>query len=200
MLYYSAAKLRLRLEVELAKDEKNADLVFEIEAALQVTKEDFAKDEENLQSLLKSGKITFETLWAIVPPNELIYTLDALSEPCVYRAARSAVCQMSDGTMSFYIHGRGVDSNGKKLGWTWSQAFEIPAFTGEKEITDLPAYPLRFHKDHVGVRQMLLERGRRRMQLHGQRFYEYSGLALHETKSPLGEKGKEKLSVSDSAA
>ncbi|KAK0646960.1 P-loop containing nucleoside triphosphate hydrolase protein [Cercophora newfieldiana] len=149
MLYHCAPKLRLRLDTERAKEEKDGDLIFEIEAALQVVKEDLANEEENLQSLLKSGRITFDTIWAIVPPNELVYTLDSLKQPCVYRAARTVVGRKPDGTIVFRISGRKVDSDGQRTGWTSSDALEIESFVGEKPITDLPVYPLRFHSDPV---------------------------------------------------
>lgn len=198
LLYHCASELRLRLEEELAKEQKDNDLVFEIQAALQVISEDFAKDEENIQSLLSSGRITFETLWAIVPPNELVYTLDSLSEPCVYRAVDSGVWKNHDGTVVFYILGRMVDSDGKILGWTRSKTLEIPIFAGEKTITDLPVYPLRFHKASAQMRQKLIERGKRRIRLQKQGFYEYSGSAVQETETPLGLTRKERFSVSAS--
>ncbi|KAK4445210.1 ATP-dependent zinc metalloprotease YME1 [Podospora aff. communis PSN243] len=194
MLYHCAPQLRIRLEAERAEEKKDDDLVFEIEAALRVIKEDFSNEEENIKSLLASGRITFETLWAVVPPNELVYTVDALNQPCVYRAARTSVIKKPDGAIVFCINGRQVDSNGQKTGWTYSNTLEIPLFVGEQPIVDLKAYPLRFHPDQANVRQTLIERGRRRMQLHEQRFHEYRGAALHETKSPLtGVTSKEKF-------
>ncbi|GAB1314481.1 hypothetical protein MFIFM68171_04691 [Madurella fahalii] len=194
LLYHCAPKLRLRLKDELAKEKKDNDLVFEIEAALQVVNEDFAKDEENVQSLLRSGRITFDTLWAIVPPNELVYTRDLLSEPCVYRAVNSGVWKNSDGSVVFYILGRMVDSNGETLGWTKSTTLEIPIFTGEKTITDLPVYPLRLHSKSAQMRRQLLERGQRRIRLQKHGFYEYSGSAVQETETPLGLTRKERFS------
>ncbi|KXX74376.1 ATP-dependent zinc metalloprotease YME1, partial [Madurella mycetomatis] len=195
LLYHCAPELRRRLQAELAKEQKDNDLVFEIQAALQAISEDFAKDEENIQSLLSSGRITFDTLWAIVPPNEPVYTLDSLSEPCVYRAVNSGVWKNHDGSVVFYILGRMVDSDGKSLGWTRSKTLEIPIFTGEKTITDLPVYPLRFHEESAQMRQKLIERGRRRIRLQQQGFYEYSGSGVRETETPLGLTRKEKFNV-----
>lgn len=195
MLYHCAPELRVRLEAERDGEMKDNDLTFEIQAALQVVKEDFSTVEENLQSLLGTGRITFETIWAIVPPNELVYMVDALNQPCVYRTARSATYSKNDGTVVFCINGRQVDCNGREMGWTWSRGIEIASFVGEKPITELKAYPLRFHSDPAGLRESLVERGRRRIRLHEQRFYEYSGTALHETTSPLGVHSTEKISV-----
>ncbi|KAK0623839.1 P-loop containing nucleoside triphosphate hydrolase protein [Immersiella caudata] len=190
-----ADNLRLNEKRPRAKEAKNDDLVFEMEAALQVIKEDFTKEEENLQSLMASDRITCDKLSAIVRPDELVYKVDALGQPCVYRAARTSVYQKSDGTIVFCINGRQVDSNGQTTGWTSSEALEVPSFVGEKPIVDLKAYPLRFHPENDQVRGTLIKRGLRRMQLHEQRFYDYSGAALHETKSPLGIMSKEKFNA-----
>jgi hypothetical protein len=56
-------------------------------------------------------------------------------------------------------------------------------------------FPLRFHSNSSGVRQDLLNRGRKRLLLHKQGFYEYSGHALQERELPDKRKYFEKFNV-----
>jgi hypothetical protein len=196
LLYHCASQLRARLKEELSAIPKDNALIFDLEAALQFLKEDFSVEETSIKSLVSKGHITFDLLWAIFPPNELVYTLDQLSEPCVYRAVDHRVRRKPDGSVIFWIGGRRIDSNGRSLGWTKPTDLEIPMFPGEKAISDMVVFPLRFHTDNNGVRQDLLTRGRRRLLLHKQGFYEYSGHALQERELPNKRKYFEKFNVS----
>ncbi|KAI0967674.1 P-loop containing nucleoside triphosphate hydrolase protein [Xylaria arbuscula] len=193
LLYHCAPKLRLRLESESAAQPQDSTLIFDLEAALQLIKEDFSGDESSINSLVSKRHITFDFLWAIFPPNELIYTLDQLSEPCVYRAVNHRVRKRPDGSIVFVISSRKVDSNGKSLGWARITGLEIPMFPGEKLISDLQVFPLSFHPEYAQTRKDLLERGRRRLLLHKQGFYEYTGHALQEREDPNKNKYFEKF-------
>jgi len=195
-LFHAATGLRRHLGAALAEEPRNSDLVFDLQAALQIIKEDFTSTQENLDSLLASGRITFDTLWAVTPPNELVYSVDALGGPRVHRTIRSGVERKNDGSIVYYVHGRSVDSNGSVLGWTNTEELEIPRYSGEKSISDLQFYPLRFHNNCARVRKELVERGRRRIRIQQARFHEYQGPALQETVTSLGMMRIEKFSVS----
>lgn len=195
-LFHAAMGLRQHLDAALTKEPRNSDLVFDLQAALQVIKEDFTSTQENLDSLVASGRITFDTLWAVTPPNELVYSADALGGPRVHRTIRSGLAQKDDGSVVYYVQGRSVDSNGSVLGWTRTEELEIPRFSGEKSISDLPFYPLRFHVECARVRKELVERGRRRIRIQQARSHEYQGPALQETVTSLGMTRIEKFSVS----
>lgn len=195
-LFHAAAGLRQRLDAALTEDPRNNDLIFDLEAALQVIKDDFTSTQENLDSLLARRRITFDALWSVTPPNELVYSTGALGGSRVHRVIRSGVSKKDDGSIVYYVRGRSVDSNGSTLGWTHTEALEIPIFSGEKSIADLPFYPLRFHDDSARMRKELIERGQRRMLLQKARFHEYHGPALQEVVTPLGMTRKEKFSVS----
>jgi len=72
-----------------------------------------------------------------------------------------------------------VDFDGKALGPV-SKIFEIPRFDGERAITSLEVYPLRFaERDGSGAfRQKLLDRGRMFLDVAGVKHMHYNGLTL----------------------
>ncbi|KAH8723302.1 P-loop containing nucleoside triphosphate hydrolase protein, partial [Phaeosphaeriaceae sp. PMI808] len=193
LLYHCVPKLRHRLEKEQANDSKDDALIFDIQAALQLVGEDFVTEEASIQSLLSSNRITFVTLWAIFPPNELVYTVDRLFQPNVYRAVDYSIKTKPDGSLAFALSIRSIDSDGTRLGWTSVSTLEIPMFPGEKLISDLPAYPLRFHEESASVRRDLICRGYKRLSLHKHGLHEYTGHALQERQTPDGFRHLEKF-------
>jgi hypothetical protein len=62
------------------------------------------------------------------------------------------------------------------------KSITIPIFDGERDITSLPLFPIRFHQDDPGqqpLREQLIERGKKYMQLvKGPEFRQYSGTGL----------------------
>ncbi|KZM28450.1 uncharacterized protein EKO05_0009881 [Ascochyta rabiei] len=82
-----------------------------------------------------------------------------------------------------------IDSDGFSIGPV-TMVFEIRAFAGEKLVTDLPVYPLRFRttplqkdargvsataRDHIKVREELIERGKKFVQVGLTRHVYYAG-------------------------
>ncbi|KAE8449801.1 hypothetical protein EG329_007277 [Mollisiaceae sp. DMI_Dod_QoI] len=192
LLFHAAPELRKRLEKEEASENKDGFLIFDIKAALQLVSEDFADVQQSLTSLISKGEITFNELWAIFPPNELVYTLDALSEPHLLRATDHEVREGFARGKFLWIGGRCIDDDGKSLGWAETRDLEIPMFSGAKAIADLPVFPLRFHPDGK-MREKLIERGRRRLQLINYQLFEDSGHGLREKELPDGSKVFEKF-------
>ena len=66
---------------------------------------------------------------------------------------------------------------------TWVESIPFSKFTGdgEKKITDLSIYPLRFHPDAENLKKTLTERGRKWASLcgaHGYKHAHYDGIAV----------------------
>ncbi|KAH8679032.1 hypothetical protein BGZ60DRAFT_255846 [Tricladium varicosporioides] len=61
----------------------------------------------------------------------------------------------------------------------------IPVFDGERDITSLPLFPIRFHRDEPGkqpLREQLIERGKKYLRLaKGPSFQQYSGKGLNDS-------------------
>ena len=56
----------------------------------------------------------------------------------------------------------------------------LVSYDGLKNVTDLPIYPLRFHRDADAFKAKMMERGRRFCKLLTERHWEYSGLCASE--------------------
>jgi len=74
-----------------------------------------------------------------------------------------------------------LEFNGSVISRTM-KSITIPVFDGERDITSLPLFPIRFHHDDPGqrpLRDQLIERGKKYLQLSkGPSFRQYSGKGL----------------------
>ena len=89
-----------------------------------------------------------------------------------------AVSAMSVFTLDVFY----FDYDGQKFGPV-ERRLELVSWEGEKKITDLPLYPLRFRKDAAQFKATLLERGMKFRELSATNDYphrEYSGLSVGE--------------------
>lgn len=94
----------------------------------------------------------------------------------VYKA--ESVSAMSVFTVDLFY----FDFDGQKFGPV-EQRMEMVSFEGEKRITDLPLYPLRFRKDAAQFKANMLERGKKFRGLANTADYphrEYNGLSVVE--------------------
>ena len=76
------------------------------------------------------------------------------------------------------------DFDGRSFGPV-EKRFRIVPFEGEKKITDLPLFPLRFHKDAASIRSKMLERGTKFCDLCTIVHREYNGLSAVEPKEQV---------------
>lgn len=81
-----------------------------------------------------------------------------------------------------FIHCVSVDFDGVSIGPV-RQSFTVSRFDGQKDVDALPVYPLRFSRI-PGLRQRLIERGRKFIEVAGMKHMHYTGLAL-ETHSDV---------------
>ena len=78
-LYHARAELGVRKRAEeavLPKEKQDSTLIFELDAALTFISQEFALETPRIEGLKQNDEITFDSLWAILPPNELIFAAD----------------------------------------------------------------------------------------------------------------------------
>ena len=76
------------------------------------------------------------------------------------------------------------DFDGRNFGPV-EKRFRIISFDGEKKVTDLPLFPLRFHKDASKIRSQMLDRGTKFCDLCTIVHREYNGLSAVEPKEQV---------------
>lgn len=186
VLYHATTEIMQRKKEEeaiLPVGNQDNNLIFELNAALTFLSEEFASERPRIDGLKQNGEITFDSLWAILPPNELLFTIDQLSEPRVLRFLYSYVVQKDkDSSDEVYlaIICNSVDYNGHRFGTTHPETLTIKDFPGSKKIAELEVFPLQFHPEQEKVRQRLIERGQKRIHIQKRRLHNYKGHGLIE--------------------
>ncbi len=204
-MYYAFDELKERIHVILEEELKAKDLKadekahFEVlkqsAAALMLTTEEFGSTMEAVGNLLVTCDITFDLIWTLLPPNEVVFALNKLAEKRVYWAHGHEYQKEEDGSLALNIDCGYVDDDGKRIGRAQATIIKIPQFEGKRKITDLPIFPLKYHPEKSGIREELLGRGRTRLKFRQQRFHEYNGLGLTEVESADGRRHLSKFNV-----
>ncbi|EDN02618.1 predicted protein [Histoplasma mississippiense (nom. inval.)] len=152
---------------------------------IEFLKRHFSPLRDRLNPLLDHQEITFELLWAMFKPNELIFMVDPCSEQprCfVYDSGEFVLSPQGD---HFEIECRSLDYDGKVFGEV-TTVLQIPKFRSARKISDLGAFPLKFHNRKAKIEAELSERGRKFKGLMGVAYCEYEGLAhLKTNKGPF---------------
>ena len=76
------------------------------------------------------------------------------------------------------------DFDGRNFGPV-EKRFRIVSYEGEKKVTELPLFPLRFHKDATSIRSQMLDRGTKFCELCTIVHREYNGLSAVEPKEQV---------------
>ena len=136
----------------------------------------FASTIQTLPQLIEHNEITFDLLWALFPPNSLVYTTCIYSEQPKCLVFDFGDVQVIKQQTYWVLQGRYLDYDGKKFGEV-SRALLIPEYRGAKIITSLETFPLACHPEVAEVESALIERGRKFMSLQGVHHRSYNGLA-----------------------
>ncbi|KAK6365423.1 hypothetical protein LTR64_008792 [Lithohypha guttulata] len=134
-----------------------------------------------LQSLLETGKITYELLWALFPPNTLVLAMCPGSKQV--RCLRFQLAykdKTAQGVEHLVLQCEYVDYDGKILGWV-IEHLRLDRFHGAALITSLPIYPIDHYPDRQ-ISQVLIRRGRRFIELMGSHHGVYRGTAFLQVK------------------
>ncbi|KAK3372966.1 P-loop containing nucleoside triphosphate hydrolase protein [Lasiosphaeria ovina] len=137
----------------------------------------FADTRAKLEQLRASGLVSYKLAWAFFPRNT---TVIAWGNNC------ELLCKVTDttyncaGIMKFLqIEGKVLRFNGRGFQWEDYQ-IKLPEFSGNKLITQLPAYPLEFHEGADEVKARLTARGRKVLDYQGLAYVNYTGIAMHQ--------------------
>lgn len=148
------------------------DLIYELEAALEFIFEEFSETFRAVESLSFRNEITYKLLWTIFPPNALVYAFDDLNEIGAYKVESAGEQGSQQSGKRFIAHVMNYDFDGNIIGETYRE-FNMNPFVGTMEIENLQCVPIDFHPEGQPIRQNLIERGRKALQLYRRQVVEY---------------------------
>ncbi|KAH7304435.1 P-loop containing nucleoside triphosphate hydrolase protein [Stachybotrys elegans] len=107
-----------------------------------------------------NGTITFEYLWALFKPHQLVIMQTDLAgtEP-VYFCAIFQKFSISSDARFWYLDIEHMSFDGTRFGRV-EKTLQFSAFMGVRNIRSLPVYPYSYHQDKPGLRMKLEERGK----------------------------------------
>ncbi|KAH8891787.1 hypothetical protein GQ53DRAFT_794023 [Thozetella sp. PMI_491] len=153
---------------------------------LKYIDKDYADTKNSLYPMLENGLITFELLWALWKPNTLAFTstYGSHDQPRVFKVEMAEKHYSIIKGEYYYIEGKYFEYDGKQHGFG-SIAEEIGDFRGARKITSLSLYPLQYHKKEAQIREELIERGKKFVQLSGVHYKSHHGMAYYKKKKSV---------------
>ncbi|KAL1796015.1 hypothetical protein ACET3X_006239 [Alternaria dauci] len=193
--YYDELKafVKKTLKPKLKKAKKTKDQkrlkqqIAQCKLLLSYVDEDYSAIRKALRPMLKAGTITYDLVWALFKPNTIAYTptYHNKDDPRCFKVDTTYEYESwMTGIKSWYVDGKYLEYDGKSFGLGDHQ-ITIQAFKGHKKITSLSAYPLKYHKDPEGIRNQLIERGKKFVALQGMNFRLQKGIAYMKHKNNI---------------
>ncbi|KAL6821724.1 P-loop containing nucleoside triphosphate hydrolase protein [Trichoderma sp. SZMC 28015] len=165
----------------------NHELIFEIQAALDLVDEEFSDVADELSSFPR-GEITYDLLWTLFPPGSFVTSQDTFGQQLVHRVRATKYISPAIGDPYFQIEADYVDSNGRKMGFVPAVKLHIPDFRSSRLILQLRHYPLNLRPSYLEDREILISRADKVLRLYGQHLQEYQGHASQDPLNPQGVK------------
>jgi hypothetical protein len=147
---------------------------------------DFAEIKKNLYPMLENNQITFDLLWALYKPNAIAYcsTYGDQDEGRAFKID-FATKEVNFMKGSWYnVEGRYLEYDGKSFGMGTLHT-EVSSFQGVRKISSLECFPLQYHKDAEKIREQLIERGKKFVQLQGMNHRYHKGMAYAKRKKQV---------------
>ena len=134
---------------------------------------DFEKRQKNLDECRSHGMISFESLWVLFRPGDLIYSVKDGQE-ILTRLKEASYQTGSFDASIFELLCDNVDWDGSRFGYG-SSDITISEYTGVSRAKDLAAMPLEMHPEKLAIKERLIRRGRMFEKLRGYQFKAYKG-------------------------
>ncbi|EEH42389.2 uncharacterized protein PADG_07209 [Paracoccidioides brasiliensis Pb18] len=148
--------------------------------------EDYAEIKKTLYPLLESNTITFDLLWALFKPNSIAYTTtySSTDEPRAFKIEYATKESSFVKGQWYCIEGRYLEYDGKSFGMG-TMAVEVESFKGPRKISSLMCYPLKYHRDPEGLKETLIERGKKFIALQGMNYRFHKGMAFYKKRRSI---------------
>lgn len=139
---------------------------------------------EELAPLLARGEITYDLLWALIRPDEMLLTQCPGTGELRGVRANSGEYVEERGALKFRVEARHFDFDGERFGEV-SARYTMAKFSGRKLIRNLDIFPLHYHPDAQKIEQQLVATGRRFTQLQHVHCQHYRGIGFNYVNGEL---------------
>lgn len=143
----------------------------------EVLEKEFKSTIEESQDLIRNGVITYEHLWTIFQPGELVYTRQD-GQDMALKLVNTQYGVDHKRNPCFWISGRYVDWSGSMWG-TSKLNMRVYPFAGTRKVQHLSSYPFKFHPERDALKERLIERGTKVETYAGSHYKAYHGVAYN---------------------
>ncbi|KAI9795899.1 MAG: hypothetical protein M1833_006626 [Piccolia ochrophora] len=144
---------------------------------------------ETREVQIKSESVSFEYVWTIFPPGEIVFSSPFMKEPQAFLVYEALKSDENPWSLICWTY----DYDGSTFNRV-AVEFSIDEFKGTRAINTLPVYPLKYHVDKEGkkdaesIKKTLIERGEKFkdfcLEQPGEQMFEYKGDALIRGQDP----------------
>ena len=174
------------LQAKKKRTDQETHLLSSVKLLTSTIASDYRHTLAKIERLTSYGEITFELLYAILLPRQLMVARCAITGlPRVFELV-SWTKIIIDGQPMYQLNLESVDlidqtvTKGVVVGRVQTSLF-IKRMRGTVRIDTLDVYPLQFHPDEKGLREGLLVRGKKWVTLIGTHHMQYDGVAAIKT-------------------
>ena len=157
-----------RLE-EGSRNREDPKALYQTKLVYEIINNELKESVEIFKDLVAHKVITFEYLWALFTPGEMIRT-----EKDRIFLLKDADYGKSGG---FTLWVRFIDWDGTQFGYDRA-TISIPKFDGTRPITDLEGYPASFDPGLDGVKATLVMKGKKFEELQGFHYMAHRGMVV----------------------
>lgn len=145
-----------------------------LQLLVQVMDEMFGSFMEHLKHLNASGLISYKLAWTYFPKHTMLFYGTKDCERICRVTGTNYVC---NPVPMLNVDCEEIAFDGESFDWTPIQV-QIPAFAGNKPVTDLPCYPLSFHDNPGMVKERLTARAKKALEYQELTYCDYTGVGL----------------------
>ncbi|KAL8794792.1 MAG: hypothetical protein Q9182_007593 [Xanthomendoza sp. 2 TL-2023] len=156
-------------------NEQDPTIKSHIQLFYDALKTDLELTLETRDDFVEHKTITFNALWMIFSPGEIVITT-CNGRQMAARLVAGFVDQMRNEDV-YHLECEMIHTDGEAFGWT-KHPYDIQEFGGMRKISDLSVYPLKFHRNVEKITRKLIDNGKAYEKLLGVHHKYYQGLAL----------------------
>ena len=166
LLYHHWEQLAERMEGDSGESKMH------LQALLFLLEREIGPDRRAAKELEKNGFIRYSLLWTILRPGDLLLEGQGIGKR-LYRFETGEYHRTAEGNY-FKLEWSGTTYDGLRTGRERGKD-TIQEFSGVSEIASLPVFPLAHSPKQKDVKEKLLARGRKYLDLKGLQIMRYNG-------------------------